>query len=308
MSTEFKYRVAILMSTFNGERYLKQQLDSLLSQKGINILLIVRDDGSNDLTLEILEKYAQENSFVTILKGSNCGVSKSFDKLCRWALENVQVDFYAFCDQDDVWEDNKLLTAIHVLEHFPSDMPNLYFSNLKMVDENLNFIQNQFKPGEVKTGCVAALVQVFTYGCTCVFNKKALECFCAIPENNINHDHWIYELCTYLGNVYYDEESHIKYRRHSTNVSTIKSHGWSLFVRRLIRLFKGLDHNFDISAKQILFFKDFLKPQDYEYIYKIAHYRENLRYKIELLFSSDYKTGNMAKDLTIKYRILTNKL
>lgn len=296
------------MSTYNGEKYLREQIESLVSQKYVNIRIIIRDDGSKDSTISILDEYCNKYSFITVMEEPNCGVSKSFDKLCRYACSVAKTDFYAFCDQDDVWEDDKLLAATRRLVEFPEDEPNLYFSNLKMVDENLNYIQDQYQPGEVKIGSPMALVQVFAYGCTCVFNRKGLEEFCAIPENNMCHDHWIFEICTYLGNVYYDEYSHINYRRHGSNVSVVKSKGFYLLVQRLHKLITGVNNNFEISAKQLLFFENLLKRQDYDYIYKIAHYRDVFRYKMELLFSKYYKTGNIAKDLTIIFRLLVNKL
>lgn len=301
--------VAILMSTYNGQKYLREQMESLLQQEGVTLKIVVRDDGSRDNTIQILEDYCNKYDFITVLKENNIGVSKSFNCLCGYACENVEADYYAFCDQDDVWYKDKLIVAVNKLENLPNDKPNLYFSNLKMVDENLNYIRDLFMPGEVRIGSPMALIQVFTYGCTCVFNRKGLDDFCAIPINEMFHDHWIFELCTYLGSVYYDETAHINYRQHTSNVSGAKSKGLKLLQVRLNTFFKrGLDHNFDLSAKQILFFKNRVYPQYYDYVYKIAHYREHFGYKLSLLFSNTYKTGNLSKDIIIKFRILINKL
>lgn len=301
--------VAILMSTYNGQKYLREQMESLLQQEGVALKIVVRDDGSKDNTIQILEEYSHKYDFITVLKENNVGVSKSFNCLCKYACDNVEADYYAFCDQDDVWDKDKLLIAVNKLENLPNDKPNLYFSNLKMVDENLNYIRDLFTPGEVRIGSPMALIQVFTYGCTCVFNRKGLDDYCAIPVNEMFHDHWIFELCTYLGSVYYDEAAHINYRQHSSNVSGAKSKGLKLLKVRLNTFFKrGLEHNFDLSAKQILYFEDRIYPQYYDFVYRIAHYREHISYKLALLFSRTYKTGNLAKDLIIKFRILINKL
>ena len=301
--------VAILMSTYNGQKYLREQMESLLQQEGVALKIVVRDDGSKDNTIQILEEYSHKYDFITVLKENNVGVSKSFNCLCKYACDNVEADYYAFCDQDDVWDKDKLLIAVNKLENLPNDKPNLYFSNLKMVDENLNYIRDLFTPGEVRIGSPMALIQVFTYGCTCVFNRKGLDDYCAIPVNEMFHDHWIFELCTYLGSVYYDEAAHINYRQHSSNVSGAKSKGLKLLKVRLNTFFKrGLEHNFDLSAKQILYLEDSIYPQYYDFVYRIAHYREHISYKLALLFSRTYKTGNLAKDLIIKFRILINKL
>ena len=297
------------MSTYNGQKYLREQMESLLQQEGVALKIVVRDDGSKDNTIQILEEYSHKYDFITVLKENNVGVSKSFNCLCKYACDNVEADYYAFCDQDDVWDKDKLLIAVNKLENLPNDKPNLYFSNLKMVDENLNYIRDLFTPGEVRIGSPMALIQVFTYGCTCVFNRKGLDDYCAIPVNEMFHDHWIFELCTYLGSVYYDEAAHINYRQHSSNVSGAKSKGLKLLKVRLNTFFKrGLEHNFDLSAKQILYFEDRIYPQYYDFVYRIAHYREHISYKLALLFSRTYKTGNLAKDLIIKFRILINKL
>lgn len=297
------------MSTYNGQKYLREQMESLLQQEGVALKIVVRDDGSKDNTIQILEEYSHKYDFITVLKENNVGVSKSFNRLCRYACDNVEADYYAFCDQDDVWDKDKLIVAVNKLKDRPNDKPNLYFSNLKMVDENLNYIRDLFMPGEVRIGNPMALIQVFTYGCTCVFNRKGLDDFCAIPINEMFHDHWIFELCSYLGSVYYDEKAHINYRQHSSNVSGAKSKGLKLLKVRLNTFFKrGLEHNFDLSAKQILFFDDRIYPQYYDFVYRIAHYREHLSYKLSLLFSRTYRTGNLAKDLIIKFRILINKL
>lgn len=303
--------VTVLMSTYNGHKYLLEQLDSLLQQKDVIITIVVRDDGSSDNTLELLFNFKNEHHHINmvIFQGENRGVTKSFEILCKEALKLPPTDYYAFCDQDDVWDSDKLITAINKLDLYAQNEPNLYFSNLRMVNEDLTFMRNLFEPGEVKIGSPMALIQVFTYGCTCVFNRKGLEDFCAIPSNEMFHDHWIFELCTYLGNVYYDETPHISYRQHGTNESGAKSRGIGLILVRLHTLFfKGLHHNFEISAKQILFFSDRIKPQYFDYVYKIANYRKNFRLKCGLLFSSTYKTGNFTKDLIIKFRILINKL
>ena len=293
------------MSTYNGQKYLREQMESLLQQEGVALKIVVRDDGSKDNTIQILEEYSHKYDFITVLKENNVGVSKSFNRLCRYACDNVEADYYAFYDQDDVWDKDKLIVAVNKLK----DRPNIYFSNLKMVDENLNYIRDLFMPGEVRIGNPMALIQVFTYGCTCVFNRKGLDDFCAIPINEMFHDHWIFELCSYLGSVYYDEKAHINYRQHSSNVSGAKSKGLKLLKVRLNTFFKrGLEHNFDLSAKQILFFDDRIYPQYYDFVYRIAHYREHLSYKLSLLFSRTYRTGNLAKDLIIKFRILINKL
>jgi len=297
------------MSTYNGQKYIRDQLDSLLAQEGVSLHIIVRDDGSKDETPQILAEYASKNQNILVLTGQNCGAEKSFNALCRYALQNDNAEYYAFCDQDDVWEIDKLDVATKKLENSDPQKPNLYFSNLKMVDDQLNYIRDFYAQNEVFTNREKTLVQIFTYGCTCVFNRKALIYYCGIDKQETFHDNWIYCICSYLGNVIYDPIGHILYRQHSSNLSGHRTTGAALFFSRVKRLFKGrLGHNFEVMARQLLFFREELNPNDLKTINRVAYYRHNFIYRLSLLFSTSFRTGNFIKNLCIKYRIIINRL
>lgn len=300
--------VAVLMSTYNGELYLREQIDSVLAQEDVKLQLIIRDDGSSDSTASILQEYKNLYSNIIVLLETNCGAENSFNKLCHYASKHLKVDYYAFCDQDDVWDSDKLKIAIDALKKYNAYSPNLYFSNLRMVNENLHFIRDFYTSNEVFIGKSKSLVQIFTYGCTCVFNRKALEYYCNV-ENKTFHDNWVYVICSYLGNVFYDSVGHIQYRQHSSNLSGHQKKGVSLTIKRIKRLFKGnLGHDIEIMAQQLLYFKDLLEKEDFKLIYNIATYRKNLFAKFYLLLSFKYATGNLFKDFCIKCRILINNL
>lgn len=301
--------VCVLISTYNGNKYIQEQMDSLQSQVGVNLKIVIRDDGSTDDTLSVIGEYANKYHNITIISEPNCGVEESFNRLCKYALNHVKADYYAFCDQDDVWDDDKLKLAIEQLANFSNDKPNLYFSNLRKVDENLNFIGDLYRDNEVFTDRSKTLVQIFTYGCTCVFNRTALEYYCRKDQQNTFHDNWIYCICSYLGNVIYDQAGHIQYRQHGNNLSGQHSSGLSLLISRLTRPFKGnLGHDFEIMANQLLQFENEIRPDDLPLIKKISSYRDNLTSKLSLLLSRNYKTGHLFKDLCIKFRILSNSL
>ena len=108
------YTVQVLLSTYNGEAYLKEQLDSILNQKNVAVKLFVRDDGSSDGTVDILRAYAALHDNICYLCGENCGVVASFFRL--FELSDPDVDFYALSDQDDVWDEDKLSIACQKLE------------------------------------------------------------------------------------------------------------------------------------------------------------------------------------------------
>lgn len=284
-------------------------MESLLSQIGVNTTIVVRDDGSKDDTISILNEYASRFKNITILNESNCGVEESFNLLCRYALQNEKVEYYAFCDQDDVWHTDKLRIAVNKLQEFNNNKPNLYFSNLKMVDENLNYLRDFYTQDEVFTDRSKTLVQIFTYGCTCVFNRKALEYYCRPDTQLTFHDNWLYCICSYLGNVYYDSIGHIEYRQHGCNLSGHRKKGLSLLIARIKRFFKGnLGHDFEIMATQLLLFKNEINQEDLSLIKHVSNYRKSFKSRMILFFSKNYSADNFIKDLCIRYRIINNSL
>jgi len=302
--------VCILMSTYNGIKYIREQLDSLLAQEVVTMTIVIRDDGSSDATIDIISEYAISNKNIILLKGQNCGAEESFNILCQYALNNVPSDYYAFCDQDDVWDSDKLNVAVHKLNEFDDQKPNLYFSNLRIVDQNLNYIKDLYTKTQVFTERSKTLVQIFTYGCTCVFNHKALEYYCLPKHQSTFHDNWIYCVCSYFGNVYYDSIGHIMYRQHENNLSGSNGpDGISLMIKRIKRLFKGhLGHDFEIMASQLLLMKENMEIEDYNIVKHVSNYRKNIFSRLYLFFSIKYTTGNFIKDLCIRFRILCNSL
>ena len=303
--------VSVLMSTYNGEKYLKEQIDSILAQDGVKVHLLVRDDGSKDRTIKILNEYVEKGSPITILSESNLGAEMSFHRLCKYAQEHIQSDYYAFCDQDDVWEADKLKVAVSKLSSYPYSLPCLYFSNLQMVDADLRSIRQLFAPGEVVISKRMALIQVFTYGCTCVFNRQTLDDYCKAEfSRELAHDNWIYILSMFLGHVVYDENSHILYRQHGTNLSGEKVSGIRLALRRIRRASKGhWGHDFELySSMLIKCFPGRLLQEDEKYVQRIATYRHSFLKRISLMLSRTYRTGNHSKDFAICMRILFGRL
>lgn len=303
--------VAVLMSAYNGEEYLREQVDSIFAQKGVNVHLVVRDDGSDDGTVTVLQEYKDKGFPVTLLAASNCGAEMSFHRLCQYAKDNVLSDFYAFCDQDDVWLEDKLKVAVDRLSACNQTYPCLYFSNLRMVDSDLKPIRDLFAANEVVVSKHMSLIQVFTYGCTCVFNRCALEDYCKADfSKELAHDNWVYILSMFLGHVVYDEQSHIYYRQHGTNLSGEKVSGLKLALRRLKRARKGhWGHDFELYSSMLLkCFSGRLMLEDEKYVQRIATYRKSIWGKLSLLFSPYYMTGNLSKDIMIKIRILLNHL
>ena len=125
----------VLMSTYNGGQFLREQIDSILAQKGVEVRLLVRDDGSKDDTCAILSEYASAHRDIVWRQGENIGFVRSFSALVAMALESeIPADYYAFADQDDIWMPEKLSTACGVLATKDPAKPHLFTSNSMQID------------------------------------------------------------------------------------------------------------------------------------------------------------------------------
>lgn len=244
-------KVKVLLSAYNGEKYIKEQIDSILNQTYRNIELYVRDDGSKDGTLKILEEYEKDER-VHVEKGKNCGFIDSF----FWLVENSgEADYYAFADQDDVWFPRKIEMAMEKLSGKNEEVPRLYFSNYDFYDGSLNFVSHR-KSQKLPPSFHNALVDCMPLGFNSVFNKRACELMRKKPpKHSCGHDWWTYMVCAGLGEVVYDSRATVKYRRHEKNVSA----GGMSFLKFQIWRFKKffLNDYFSNVRKQLKEYEQF---------------------------------------------------
>lgn len=209
-------KVQVLMSTYNGEKYLKEQLDSILKQDYENISILIRDDGSSDDTIKIIENYCKRDSRIEYYQGKNIGCWQSFMDLIQ--NSNKEADYFAFCDQDDVWLDDKISSAVNILEQHNQMVPLLYCSKLQPVGENLEQIKVTINNINFRPSFGNAIIQNICTGCTAVINRVAVEtALNKIPNYMVQHDWWFYLIASCYGEVFYDEEPHILYRQHGNN-------------------------------------------------------------------------------------------
>ena len=172
-------KVAILMSTYNGAKYLREQIDSILFQKGVEVTLYIRDDGSSDGTIDIVKEYAQKYQNIIWTMGKNVGVGNSFMQLIYDCPDDY--DYYAFSDQDDIWLEDKLKVAIDSIKQ--RDTPALYASNQMLVDENGTQISLRYPNDYDMQNSVEAQFQINRIsGCTFVFNKVLKKYYLNQPE------------------------------------------------------------------------------------------------------------------------------
>jgi glycosyltransferase involved in cell wall biosynthesis len=230
----------ILLCTLNGERFLAEQLASIERQTFKNWKLIASDDGSSDPTKSILQAFARsfEPGKVKIIDGPRRGAPANF--LFLACAKNLVSEYYAFCDQDDVWEADKLARAIDILERTGADVPAVYGSRTSLIDENGK--TTGFSPLFSKTPTFrSALVQSIAGGNTMVFNQKAREllAFCGTDVNIPSHDWWLYQVTSACGgHVHYDAYPSVRYRQHTQNVIG-SNMGFAAHMRRLQMLRQG---------------------------------------------------------------------
>ena len=280
--------ICVLMSTYNGEKYVREQLDSIIDQSGpINLSILIRDDGSSDNTQVILDEYCNRYNNITWYSGKNLGPGQSFMDL----IYHVSgYDYYAFADQDDYWFSEKMFEAI---KQFNNDnkTPMLYFSSKIIVDKNLKPTgQQDLNIKHVDLG--AALINKKASGCTMVFNDELLCLLKRYHQDLFMHDAWVYVLAAALGKVIYDKNSYILYRQHGDNTVGAEHSLLKLWKIRMVNFpKKRLEHYRSDYAKCLIAgYGDLLEDKDYDLIYDFAHVRDSIVARIRLCTSPRLKT------------------
>ena len=295
--------VQVLLSSYNGEAFLAEQLDSLLKQEGVHLRILVRDDGSTDATQDILRGYAQRFAQLRWYTGENLGPGPSFMDLLRQAEE---ADYYAFSDQDDVWDPDKLLCAVRMLEDLDPDKPAMYHANLRIVDRELNYYRPAHARIHQSTNRYSALIEPLATGCTMVFNRPLVELANrAAPKDIVLHDSWLCLLCSLFGTVVYDFTPHISYRQHGGNVvgtylqrSTAKH-----LLKRVRRLFdRDMQPRWQNAVRLLDNYGDLLSPLDREKVEELANYKRDLKSRCRLLFDRELRGFTLERELS--YRVL----
>lgn len=245
-------KVNVLVSTYNGEKYLNDQIDSILDQTYPNIEIFIRDDGSNDRTREIIKKYELYDNIV-FFQGKNVGYGPSFLELLRVSSEG---DFWAFCDQDDVWEKDKIEKAIIGIKKLDQTKPALYFHNYVLTDEELNE-QSKYIETMPDYSFPMAITQCIHMGFATLINRKLRDEMLRVDGKNIcSHDWWAELIVMEFGEVYYDNYIGAKHRRLDISIS---SNG----IKSRIKWFKkAMGGNAEIKNLTRVFLDEFSEEMD----------------------------------------------
>lgn len=208
-------QVNVLISTYNGEKYIRDQIESILNQSYKNIKIFVRDDGSTDNTVSILEEY-QDKGTINLIRGANLGFGGSFMTLLKNAEEG---DYWAFCDQDDVWLPEKIQWAVEWLDRQDDSKPNMFHSSFYLTDEHLN-VEGEYLPNEKKYTFTKAITECFHMGFSTVFNKTLRDYMLMADISKLSsHDHWAELIVMKFGNVEFDNRCASYHRRLTYSLS-----------------------------------------------------------------------------------------
>ena len=285
-----KTRVQILLSTYNGEKYLGEQLDSILNQKGdFSLKILVRDDGSKDGTLDILEKYSKKIE-MQIIRGENIGVNKSLKELFMNC--DTDCEYFSISDQDDVWLETKIQTAIESLSKNKNKL-KMFASRSLVTDINMNVIGKTQDPGD-RVSYYNAMVQNVCPGHTQVFNKDVLlKLRKNYSENIFVIDWWIYLLVSSMGEITFDRRCFVKHRQHGLNSAGYELNFWKKLKKRISFLNKYKKS--PVSEQLKSFFEIYKDQMKKEYRIETENFfnsQRNVLVRIKyILFSKVFRYG-----------------
>lgn len=214
-------KVTILMSTYNGERFLAEQIESIRQQTYTDWQLLIRDDGSKDRTREIIQDFCQKDNrirFVNPDSVENVGVIKSFFHLLKYQTS----DFYLFSDQDDVWLPEKIELQLKEAEKYDNTLPLLVYMDLKVVDQELNVVHEsmiQIQSDHANTELLQELTENTVTGGVSMINQALADLWTGQEEYDLlMHDWYLALLATAFGKLIYIDKQGELYRQHSNNV------------------------------------------------------------------------------------------
>jgi glycosyltransferase involved in cell wall biosynthesis len=318
-------KVTILLATYNGAKYVEEQLDSILQQTHANWELLIRDDKSSDATSQIVARYQArypEKIFLINDSLGNLGSALNFNALLQLASKG-NAKYIMLCDQDDFWLPDKVaytLASMRSLEdRYGEDFPLLIHTNFHYASADLKIIKatQNFQASRITDlNLCHLLAQNPVYGCTTVLNRKLVDVIGAIPSIAENHDYWIAMVASAFGKIHYLDKKTILYRQHGKNISG--SYNDSSLINRFRRIiiqrkpikdaenkmlmaeaFKN-KYQGSLTEEQTLMIDDFI---DFSKNKHISSFFKNLEHGVRrqtlmqtiLFYISAYLAGNKSK-------------
>lgn len=226
--------ISVAMAVYNGEKYLPEQLDSILAQMKPEDELVVSYDVSKDGTWELLQSYAERFPQVRIVENKNPGVAGNFNN----AVSNCTGDYIFICDQDDRWAENKREAVVETFERTGADM---VIHNGVHIDSQGNVISEPFfNLYRIGNGKIKNILKPRYSGCCTAFTKEMAKKILPIPKDIDAYDHWIGTIGEFMGKIAYDERILLYHRLHGENVTPVSTRSLKVIVKARARLLKEL--------------------------------------------------------------------
>ena len=293
--------ISIAIATYNGEKYLAEQLDSILQQTYPASEIIIIDDCSSDNTVDILQKYANQYPQIKLHQNeANLGACLSFAK----AIRLCNGDYIALADQDDVWLPKKLTT---LLDNIGDSL--LIHSDAFIVDENLNILANTFSKGVMnQTNFIDYLFANNVTGCTCMFTRALISESFPMPEFYM-HDHYLAIAASYLGTIKYHTQPLIYYRQHTANqIGENSQVNFDKFIHARTVVGDSLKNlaihpTFTKSSQQINLIADYHLSiatghwQSKQNILNLLRLKKGIKYLVSLYILTGFGNSTLAKKL-----------
>lgn len=297
--------IAIAMSVFNGEKYIVDQIESILSQRGVVVRLYIRDDGSTDSTYALIEGGYSGDDRVKFYQGENMGACQSFLDVIFHYDAIKEYEYLGFSDADDVWVSSKLQRSVDALEIMKNGAAGVV-TKLDIVDENLDFISVSKTPPR-GLNFENSLIETVASGASILLNKSASKILMEYrPKKAVMHDAWVYMLVSAFGEWSYLDFPSIKYRQHGGNVFGA---GHSLAEKLKARMLR-VNRRSPYYAQACEFKKVFgerLSKQKLQSISRYCSYRENYFARIRYAVYPSVSFQTMKANMFFRFLVLLGK-
>lgn len=304
--------VLVIMATYNGEKYVSEQIESILSQENVSTRLYITDDCSTDRTYEICTKYASENDNVVVHRNNqNKRVARNFMNVL-YETDIAQFDYYAFSDQDDVWLPDKLAHAIAKLDKCSSDAA-LYYSDVTNVDANLENGRGEYYPFAPYVLSLKLLLTVnWASGCTMVFNRSFAEVITSyVPQTWPRlHDGWAHLVALAHGWTVPDLE-HAYILRRITGDNQVGTRGFGLLGARRVMagfrsVFESRDRCFSTTTVEYLLdgYRETLPEESVRTLESFLQLNKSFTGRIRLALDRGYRGPYPIENALYKIKML----
>lgn len=293
--------ILVLMSTYNGQKYIKEQLDSILQQENVDVEILIRDDGSTDNTIDLLLNYSEKYHQIEYYIGNNVGPAQSFKKLINDC--DSQYEYYAYADQDDIWDKKKLCTAISDMRGDMGLNPVLWYCGFsKLIGDKISGQSccSVERASTLETACYTCAT---TNGCTMVFNRELLNILRMINPGEIDmHDSWTNIVCIACGGkIICNPLPLVTYRIHKGQALGYINKSVKKKMKRLIKPSKERHKQIQniLSCPEIL-------TVNKKFLEQLAFYKENYKCKWNILLSRKPKGMTIKEIFKFKLQIMLN--